>query len=155
MLETSPFPRGICEQCHNDFGVVSSFFVNLNEGQARLADILRQNENIHIYMPDWMSEKRTLFPAKYPAFERQWKKKRVVENSSNQDTSNKNVKSITNSVKEGKEKAALEQGASKDKSTENQLEKALEEIFRDDDTENKNQNSSSGGRRRTRKLPKR
>ena len=44
MLETSPFPRGICEQCHNDFGVVSSFFVNLNEGQARLADILRQND---------------------------------------------------------------------------------------------------------------
>ena len=154
-METSPFPRGICEQCHNDFGVVSSFFVNLNEGQARLADILRQNENIHIYMPDWMSEKRTLFPSKYPAFERQWKKKKVDEKSDTLGTLNKNVKSDKNSVIVAKDKVVTEHETSKEKNTENQLEKALEEIFKDDETGNENQNSSSGGRRRTRKLPKR
>lgn len=155
MSESSPFPRGICKQCHSDFGVVSSFFVNLNEGQARLADILKQNENIHIYMPDWMSEKRTLFTTKYPAFERHWKKKKVAEKSDFHDTLNKSVKSDSDSSLEIKDKVNPEKGASDEKNPESQLEKALEEIFKDNENDNKGHNSSSVSRRRTRKLPKR
>ena len=106
-------------------------------------------------MPDWMSEKRTLFPAKYPAFERQWKKKKVGEKFNIPDTLNKNGRSDKNGDLEGKLKVATEQATSKEENTENQLEKAMEEIFKDNDTDCKNLNSCPGGRRRTRKLPKR
>ena len=155
LSETSPFPRGICKQCHTDFGVVSSFFITLNEGQARLSDLLRQNENIHIYMPDWMSERRALFTTKYPAFERHWKKKKVEEKSDTIISSKKNIDISKAQIIKSKAKRATEKAHSEEKSPENQLERALEEIFKDDDDDGKNSASLSGSRRRTRKLPKR
>ena len=128
------------------FGIVSSFFVNLNEGQARLADLLRQNESIHIYMPDWMSERRTLFSTKYPAFERSSKKKKVV----------KKVKSVESSDSTSSTKdTTAKQIDSEKKKPEDQLEQALEEIFKDGDNDTCAKTSVTGAGKRIRKLPKR
>ena len=126
----------------------------MNEGQARLADLLRQNEDIHIHMPDWMSEKRTLFTSKYPSFESNWQKKRKAAEKRkhlNLSSDNAPVEKIANLKKV---KLVEKQDS------ENKLEKALEEIFRDEDDKQGTkatgaQASENTPRKRARRLPKR
>ena len=155
----SPFPRGICRICYDDFGTVSSFFVNLNEGQARLAELLRQNENINIYMPDWMSEKKTLFSAKYPAFERCTKKKKAkgkLEVEEQADIIAMPRKSVSRDTKTDID--LVNEGGSKENS-DAQLEHAMEEIFREKEVDvtekGKARIFEPLTRKRVRKLPKR
>jgi hypothetical protein len=147
LSENSPFPRGICKQCHSDFGIVSSFFVNLNEGQARLADLLRQNESIHIYMPDWMSERRALFSTKYPAFDRSSKKKKV-------EGKIKGAETPSDSTSTTKDTTPIQIDSAKENPAD-RLEQALEEIFKDGEKDKYAKTSVTGAGKRVRKLPKR
>ena len=155
----SPFPRGICRICYDDFGTVSSFFVNLNEGQARLAELLRQNENINIYMPDWMSEKKTLFSAKYPAFERCTKKKKCKEKIEVEEQNNIISLSRKSASRETKTNIELAKKGDSKENSDAQLEHAMEEIFKENEADiaekRKARISEPSARKRVRKLPKR
>ena len=155
----SPFPRGICRICHDEFGTVSSFFVNLNEGQARLAELLRQNENINIYMPDWMSEKKTLFSAKYPAFERCTKKKKTKGKTEVEEQTNIISMSRKSVSRDTKTDIELDNKGDSKENSDTQLEHAMEEIFREKEADiaekGKPRISEPSARKRVRKLPKR
>ena len=154
-----PFPRGICRICYDDFGTVSSFFVNLNEGQARLAELLRQNENINIYMPDWMSEKKTLFSAKYPAFERCTKKKKAKGKPEVEEQTNIIPMSRKSVSRDTKTDIELDNKGDSKENSDTQLEHAMEEIFREKEADmaekGKPRISEPSARKRVRKLPKR
>ena len=109
-------------------------------------------------MPDWLSERKTLFSTKYPAFERNWKKRKAEEhiNTSKAASSGNNGKDeLTNEKRANK----TGMGTADIQRTKDKLEKALEEIFQDD--KNKAQATTSSrasvvaSGKRLRKLPKR
>jgi len=98
-------------------------------------------------MPDWMSERRTLFSTKYPAFDRSSKKKKVEEKV-------KGVKTPPASIFTTKSTTDIQIGSPKEK-PEDRLEQALEEIFKDEDKDKFSKTSVTGAGKRVRKLPKR
>ena len=116
-------------------------------------------DNINKYMPDWMSEKKTLFSAKYPAFERCTKKKKAKGKLEVEEQANIIAmprKSVSRDTKTDID--SVNKGGSKEDS-DAQLEHAMEEIFREKDVDvtekGKARIFEPLTRKRVRKLPKR
>jgi hypothetical protein len=69
----SRFPSLVCPRCRSLLDAVREFFVVVNEGQARLADVangIGDGGDALVAMPNWEGEKETLFKDKYPAAEK-------------------------------------------------------------------------------------
>ena len=61
-------PKNICSECYQDFRIVCNFLIKLNDGQAKLSNRLKDEEQLNIAMPDLMSNRsRCLFHTKYPS----------------------------------------------------------------------------------------
>lgn len=109
-------------------------------------------------MPDWMSERRTLFSTKYPAFERSWKKRKAEEKTKSSDASGSSTSCKDEIINtEMVDKPNLEN--LEYQQTEDRLEKALEEIFKDDENKTEiratGRSSVNASGKRIRRLPKR
>ena len=102
-----------------------------------------------------MSEKKTLFSAKYPAFERNWKKKKIEEKVKTTES----AQVITTTEKSALPVAKVDHSViTRDlqkETTGNQLEQAMEELFKDKENETCAKTSHTSARKRIRKLPKR
>ena len=62
---SSPFPKGLCQICHDDFYNFKAFFIKLNEGQSILTELLSE-VGISVKTMNYLADRKTLFPSKFP-----------------------------------------------------------------------------------------
>lgn len=62
---SSPFPKGLCQICHDEFYNFKAFFIKLNEGQSILTELLTE-VGISVKTMNYLTDRKTLFPSKFP-----------------------------------------------------------------------------------------
>ena len=62
---SSPFPKGLCQICHDEFYNFKTFFIKLNEGQSILTELLSE-VGISVKTMNYLADRKTIFPSKFP-----------------------------------------------------------------------------------------